>query len=576
MVRQIMARRPDSAPLPVRPSLLNGRMVWLLLLFLAIAWSLAQANIVGRNLVNPGGYTLLLRFLQASIRPDLSQEFLLLTLNAALITLGYAVCGVALSTLLGLIGGLLMSEVWWKALRASGGGKGNHYAPWLTIRGLFAIPRAIHEIIWGLFFVNILGLTPLTAILAIAIPFGAITAKVFSEILDETPRRPLEALLHSGASPAKAMLYGLFPLAFPNLLSYTFYRLECSIRSSTMLGLIGAGGLGFELLLSLQSLRYAQMWTLLYALFLLNGATDYWSGLLRRRLGSVGQVEFHGLHPAKPMRPPRAQGAVVRGSLFVAILLLIFSLWYVRPNPGQLLASQTMERLAVVAANSFPPDFWGQGPDLLRLSLQTLAMSILTMTFASLTGVVLSFLAARNFLAPGGILLSGDAAWGWRLMGGGVLILTRATLLIARSIPPPIWALVLLFVLFPGLIPGALALGLYTTGILGRLMAEAVENLDERPLRALRAQGAPGPHVFLYAALPGTLPDYVAYTLYRWEVTIRETVVVGIVGAGGLGRLLTEQLSNFDYRGVMATLVCYLALTFLVDLLSAAARRSLR
>jgi phosphonate transport system permease protein len=86
-------------------------MVWLLLLFLAIAWSLAQANIVGRNLVNPGGYTLLLRFLQASIRPDLSQEFLLLTLNAALITLEYAVCGVALSTLLGLIGGLLMSRV---------------------------------------------------------------------------------------------------------------------------------------------------------------------------------------------------------------------------------------------------------------------------------------------------------------------------------------------------------------------------------------------------------------------------------------------------------------------------------
>ncbi|MFN3332747.1 MAG: PhnE/PtxC family ABC transporter permease [Caldilinea sp.] len=104
----------------------------------------------------------------------------------------------------------------------------------------------------------------------------------------------------------------------------------------------------------------------------------------------------------------------------------------------------------------------------------------------------------------------------------------------------------------------------------------ATENLDERPLRALKVQSAPGPHVFLYAALPGALPDYIAYTLYRWEVTIRETVVVGLVGAGGLGRLLTEQLSNFDYRGVTATLICYLLLTFGVDLISAAARRSRR
>lgn len=576
MTRLIKAGHADTTGLPARPSLLNQRTLWLFLLLLAIAWSLAQANVVGRDWVNPGGRSLLLSFLRAGIRPDLSREFLLLTLNASLITLGYAVCGVALSTLLGVIGGVLMSEVWWKALRSSSRKGSGHFGPWLTVRGLFAIPRAIHEVIWGLFFVNVLGLTPLTAILAIAIPFGAITAKVFSEILDETPQRPMEALLHSGASPAQAMLYGLFPLAFPNLLSYTFYRLECSIRSSTVLGLIGAGGLGYELLLSMQSLRYNQMWTLLYALFILNGVTDYWSGLLRQRLGAVGRIEAHVTHTTQSARRPERMDAVVQGSLLFAVVLLLFSLWYVRPNLGQLLAPQTMARLATVAASSFPPDFADQGSTLLRLSLQTLAMSILAMTFAGVGSLLFSFLAARNFLAPGGILLPADTAWGWRLLGSSMLILARAVLLVARSIPPPIWALVLLFVLFPGLLPGSLALGIYTMGILGRLMAETVENLDERPLRALKVQGAPGPHVFLYAALPGALPDYIAYTLYRWEVTIRETVVVGLVGAGGLGRLLTEQLSNFDYRGVTATLICYLILTFGVDLISATVRRSRR
>lgn len=88
--------------------------------------------------------------------------------------------------------------------------------------------------------------------------------------------------------------------------------------------------------------------------------------------------------------------------------------------------------------------------------------------------------------------------------------------------------------------------------------------------------GATGSQVFLYGVLPRTLPRFIAYILYRWEVCIRATVIVGFVGAGGLGRLLTEQLSSFDYKGVVATLICFICLTFLVDLISATVRRALR
>jgi phosphonate transport system permease protein len=107
-------------------------------------------------------------------------------------------------------------------------------------------------------------------------------------------------------------------------------------------------------------------------------------------------------------------------------------------------------------------------------------------------------------------------------------------------------------------------------------MAEGVENLDQRPLQALKAQGAPASSVFLYGVLPLTTPRSLAYILYRWEVCIRETVVVGLVGAGGLGHLLTEQLSSFDTQGVVVTLGCLMILTFLVDWVSSLARRSLR
>lgn len=143
----------------------------------------------------------------------------------------------------GLIGGVLASEVWWQSLRKAQNW-GNLQFIWLGLRALLSALRAVHEVIWGLLFLNIIGLNPLTAILAIAIPFGAIIAKVYSEIPDEMPRQPLQALLNSGVSAPKAFLYRLLPQAYLDMLSYSFYRFEWAIRSAAVLGIIGAGGLG--------------------------------------------------------------------------------------------------------------------------------------------------------------------------------------------------------------------------------------------------------------------------------------------------------------------------------------------
>jgi len=125
-------------------------------------------------------------------------------------------------------------------------------------------------------------------------------------------------------------------------------------------------------------------------------------------------------------------------------------------------------------------------------------------------------------------------------------------------------------------LPGALALAVHNLGILGRLIAEALENVDQRPTRALQHAGAPPLQAFFYGTLPMTIPQSLAYIFYRWEICARETVIVGFVGAGGLGRLLTEQLSSFDYPGLSATLIALFGLTFVVDMLSTAARRPLR
>jgi phosphonate transport system permease protein len=568
---------------------LASRRFWGLLSLGAIGFSGLVAGLFQQDLVNFDGLPLLLRFFSASLHPDLSQEMLQLTGEASLVTLAYAVCGTALSLALGLVGGLLGSEVWWLAVIGNSLANFPSAAStpkiWLIVRALLGFPRAIHELIWGLFFVTLWGLDPLTAILAIAIPFGAIVAKVFSEILDDTPRQALQALLSSGTPPFSAFFYSLLPQAFLNLLSYAFYRLECSLRSAAVLGIIGAGGLGYQIFLSLQSLRYEQLWTFFYALFILNGLVDLSSAGLRRRLGCVSRMDLNakrsGDRSLRSSSPQRSiQSSPQRSTRGFSILLFsglacltAYCFWYVHPNFSHLWSATSWQRLGEIYQASQPPD-WSLLPQIARLALDTIVMSILAITIAASGGLLLAFPAAQNLFLPGGLLNPNrGGASPLPLLG---LLLARSALLLARTIPAPIWALVMVFVLFPGILPGAIALGLHNMGILGRLMAEVIENLDQRPLDALKAQGTPAALVFFYGVLPLSLPRFLAYMLYRWEVCVRETVIVGLVGAGGLGRLLMEQLSSFDYRGIVVTLGCFLLLTFAVDWVSTMARRSFR
>ena len=560
-----------------RPSLLNSRTLGIFLFVAALSWSLVQAGVFTRDLVNEGGWVQVTRFLSAAFRPDLSREIINLAIPSLLVTLAYAVAGTAVSLVIGIVGGILSSEVWWQSVFPQRYDRTRrlqrHMLPWVGIRALLAVPRAIHEVIWGLFFLNVLGLDPLVAILAIGIPFGTITAKVYADILDETPRNALHALQNSGVTPLKAFLYSLLPQALPDLISYGFYRLECAIRSVAVLGLIGAGGLGFQILLSLQSLKYEQVWTFLYLLILLSGLTDGWSSLMHRRLSTSRYMN------SRSTRNRRATmiGGFMRNSVLALLLLVPWSFWYVQVDVTTLFAERATRLFAGVVRDVFPPNL-DPAPlgNLFQLSAQTLCMSILAMTLAGFGGLLLSYPAAANLSLQGGILGTGSTNALRAVMSAVVLLASRGFLLVSRAMSEGIWALLVLFVLFPGILPGAIALGMYNLGVVGRLMAEVTENADPRPLVALKGQGASNAQIFFYGVLPQTLSKNLAYVLYRWEVCVRATVVVGLVGAGGLGRLLGDQLSSFDYGSVMTSLLFFIGLTFLVDMISALARRTLR
>jgi phosphonate transport system permease protein len=529
--------------------------MWILLTLAAVLSSLLAAGVGTSAVVKPSGGELVRQFFAAAVHPELDPSFLALIGNAAITTLSYAVLGTTLSLLIGLVAGVLSSEVWWTCR----GRRRAAVVSWITARMIMVTPRGIHEVVWGLLFLAVFGLDPIVAVLAIGIPFGAVTAKVFSEILDEAPRDPFQALIASGASRSAALLYGLFPTAWSDLLSYSFYRFECAIRSATVLGLIGAGGLGFQLALSFQSLHYTEIWTLLYALILLSAAADFWSSQVRGRR-------------ARSLTQSRRDWVYVT-SLVVAGALVPLSVWWVGLDISVLWADRTWQTAGDLLADAWPP-ILGEGGfgELVELSGVTVAMSVLAMAVAFWGGALFAFPAAN-------LTRLGQRDRGTRWTRGlrlALVVCSRTLLIVLRAIPPPVWALLFLFVLFPGILPGAMALGVYTMGVLGRLMAEAAENLDGRPLRALRAHGASEVQVFCYGVIPSAAPRFVAYGLYRWEVTIRETIVVGVVGAGGLGLLLHQQLAVLDYSGTVATLLAMITLTLIVDFTSAAIRRSLR
>ena len=196
---------------------------------------------------------------------------------------------------------------------------------------------------------------------------------------------------------------------------------------------------------------------------------------------------------------------------------------------------------------------------LLTATLETLAMSALGTLLAVVCGLALALPASKTH--------ADDRAL-WRGP-------TRALLNALRSIPELVWATLLLVAAGLGPFAGTLALALHTTGVLGRLFAESLENAPDGPAQALRARGVGAVPVLLYASLPQVLPQLVSYTLYRWENNIRAAAVLGVVGAGGLGQLLAFHMGLFQMNKTATILGAMLLMVAVVDAASHGARRLL-
>ncbi len=260
--------------------------------------------------------------------------------------------------------------------------------------------------------------------------------------------------------------------------------------------------------------------------------------------------------------PPKLFSVRCQACWFVLGLMLLAAASFLSLDLqwGKFLSMQAFAKMAKFIAELLSPSFeWKFLAKLLPATLETLAMSALGTLMAAAAGLALALPASRTH--------SADSAR-WRA-------LTRLVLNALRSIPELVWAALLLISAGLGPFAGTLALAMHTTGVLGRLFAEALENAPVEAGQALRLRGISESQVFWYALVPQVLPQLMSYTLYRWENNIRAAAVLGVVGAGGLGQMLAFHMGLFQMSETSTVLIAMLLLVALVDGLSYLSRRFL-
>ncbi len=281
--------------------LLGPRTRVLLLIAAGAAWGVWHLGLDVRDLVPRAANLQTARdFFAAAAAPAIQYETevplgtgpLLVKVGKAIVkTVAFAVSALSLAFVGGLILALPASSLWWEGDPVPTGHPVSRAARrscgpvimWTT-RIVIALLRSIHELLWAVLFLCVVGPNNLTAILAIAIPYTGVFAKVFSEMIDESPRDAAIAARGLGARPLSVFLYGILPRALPDMLAYGCYRFECGLRSSAVMGFFGILTLGYYLKAAFDDLHYRETWTYLYALIALVVVADWWSGMMRRRL----------------------------------------------------------------------------------------------------------------------------------------------------------------------------------------------------------------------------------------------------------------------------------------------------
>lgn len=420
-------------------------------------------------------------------------------------TLAFAFLGVALANVLGLILALLFFSSF--------------------VRTGCAVVRAVHELFWALIFLQMFGLSPLTGILAITIPYAGIIAKVYAEILEEANPTPLKTI-PLGTSPLSAFIFVRLPDVWAHFRSYSMYRLECGIRSSAVLGFIGLPTLGFHLETAFKEGQYSEVAALLFIFYIVIATMRFW---MKRPLLPVYLIVSALILP---------WGQAFSFSHIVRFLTEDIIPYPIRSGAG---LEGLWDWLEFMFINQVFPG--------------TIATVQLTMIALVATG----FLTIVLFPLISPLLLG---KWS-RFLG-------HIFLVIARSTPEYILAFMLLQLWGPSMLPAIVALTLHNGAIIGHLIGRYTETIN------LRQDAVRGFNRYTYEVLPRVYRPMLALLFYRWEVIMRETAILGILGITTLGFFVDSAFADLRFDRAMFLIGITALLNIGVDAISRLVRHRLR
>ncbi len=401
---------------------------------------------------------------------------------------------------------------------------------WRGVRVGCAVVRAVHELFWALIFLQVIGLTPWAGIFAIAIPYAGIIAKVYAEILEESSTATLRAL-PPGTSRLSGFLYARLPNVLAHFRSYSLYRLECGLRSSAVLGFIGLPTMGFHLEAAFANGDYSQASALLIVFFAVIASIRIW---MRRQL-----------------LVPYLLGALwvlPEGFPVAAATAWQFFTHDILPHPlrtGDAMDIQTWlntwEWLWKLLAEQAMPGLFNT---LVLTMLALVATGFLTLVFFPLISPFFTNAAGR---AAGHLFL-----------------------VIARSTPEYVLAYVLLQLLGPSMLPAIIALSVHNAAIIGHLIGRYTQTL------AWRADKLRGLNLYFYEVLPQVYRQLLAFLFYRWEVILRETAILGMLGIHTLGFFVDSSFADIRFDRAMVLIAFTACLNIAVDAASRHIRARLR
>ncbi|KGG17624.1 MULTISPECIES: PhnE/PtxC family ABC transporter permease [unclassified Prochlorococcus] len=467
-----------------------------------------------------GGLNTLSNFFLSAFQPSLEKSVLISSWHGIQVTFGIGLISWSISLSIGLILGIATSYTFNSIVEIP------EIIP-TSLRRILTIPRATHELIWGLLLLQIFGLAPWIAILAIAVPYSSLMARVFSEQIDKINSKTLTAINQTGCSKFSILSTALFPKIIPIIGTYGFYRLECAIRGATLLGVFGLGGIGTELQLSIMSLQFnevwSSMWMLVIAIFLLE-KTCRWLQNPELYVRNIGMY-----------------------SIGISLLIILSSA----------ISLICLDKLGVeIFSASRYHSF--NFPSIIHLKSALINLPWFKLIIETISLTLIASLVATG--VPPLLLMLGPSKIAQSLIS--------FIWIFFRIIPPPLTSMLLLLSTTPTISVAALALAIQNMAVLGRLLKDRIDQSDDRYLNSIKATGANDHISWFYGKLSSESTNYLTYALYRSDVILRESIVVGMAGGTGLGWQLKESISSFAWEEVMLITIVFIIITLIGETVS--------